>query len=91
MRISTLGSTDSFAAHLLDQLTPRSGLEPDAIFSEATALIFSQFAALLSWLFALSEAQDTIHKRRSNICIFQTGVFLVACRSYALQLIVLKF
>jgi hypothetical protein len=46
-RILAPGSIGSFAEHLLDQLTPRSGLESDAIFSEATALIFSQFAVQL--------------------------------------------
>ncbi len=75
------GPTDFFAADPLDQPISQSKLELDGIFSEAAAYKFSQFAALPSWLFALSEGRDRPEKRLSHICIFHTSVFLVECRN----------
>ena len=90
-RILAPDSTGSFAEHLLDQLTLRSGLESDAIFSESTAYIFLQFAALLCWLFALSEDQGTTHKCHADIDTDQTAAYLVEYRPCALMLIALAF
>ena len=90
-RILAPGSIGSFAEHLLDQLTPRSESELDAIFSELITERFSKFAVLLSWPFALSEDRSKPDRRQPDICRIQTGVFLVECRSYASQLTALKF
>jgi hypothetical protein len=90
MRISTLGSTDSFAVHLLGQHSPQLISELDVIFSVSTTYIFLQFAAKLFLLFALSEVQDTIHKRHADIDTDQTAASLAEYRPYASRLIVLK-
>jgi hypothetical protein len=63
----------------------------DAIFSELTAYIILLFAALLSWLFALSEGQDTNHRHRAKIDTDQTAASLVEYRPCALMLIALAF
>jgi hypothetical protein len=91
MRISMLESIDSFAAHPLDQLTPRLIFELDAFFSELTAYIILLFAAQLFLPFGLSEVQDTIHKRHADIDTDQTAAYLAEYRSYALKLISLMF
>jgi hypothetical protein len=49
-----------------------------------------QFAAQLFLLFALSEVQDTIHKRHADIDTDQTAASLAEYRPDASQLIVLK-
>ena len=89
-RILAPGSIGSFAEHLLDQLTPRSESELDAIFSELTTEIFSKFAVLLSWPFALSEGQGKSGKCRANIDTDRTAAYLAEYRPDASKLIVLK-
>jgi hypothetical protein len=79
-RILALGSIDLFVSHPLDRPMPRSKVESDGIFSESTVYIFWQFAALPSWLFALSEVRGRPDKRHANICIFQIAVSLVEYR-----------
>ena len=90
-RILAPGSIGSFAEHILDQLTPRSESELDAIFSELITERFSKFAVLLSWQLALSEDQRKSGRHRANIDTDQTAASLVECLPDASKLIFLEF
>jgi len=82
-QILKLGSTDFLLGCPPAQPMPRLISELDVSFFAQTNSRVWQFAGLLFWQFALSEVQDTIHKRPANIDTDQIAAYPVDLRTDA--------